>query len=248
MRGVFRFRTELLQNERKAGYLDVYTREKQLFAQLAFAFYRNAALARAEEVVHGRRLIGTMRTALRMLREAAGERALRRKMLFSHFRQFCAERDQKTESERSAFVRYVTNLKKKVFTALNSKLDQTLAQEVMLEALARVNVQRAGFNVVVRGTLIRVRDQVRAESFSDQRTLHMACQKMVDVMGWHGCCAEKVHKIDDTYHAQEAFRCISFSHRVIADAIPRLRFLQVCRQQRNALKNIMISTYAHLNQ
>ena len=59
-----------------------------------------------------------------------------------------------------------------------TKLNQTLLREVMLEALTRTHVQLAGFNVVIRGTLIRVRDYVRAENFSDRRVLLGVCRRL----------------------------------------------------------------------
>ena len=48
----------------------------------------------------------------------------------------------------------------------------------MMEAVTRTNTQYAGFNVVVRGTLIRVRDEARAENFSDRRILRSALHRL----------------------------------------------------------------------
>lgn len=248
VRKIFDVRKVLLAKERKTGYLDVYVREKALFTNVTFAFYRNAGLARAEEVVHGRWLIHTMQTAMRMLREALGTRRLQRRVVFEYFREFCAERLQNGEFERTAFLHYVSGLKRRTLGALNGKLDQTLLKEVMLEAVVRTHAQRAGFNVVVRGTLIRVRDQARAEHFSDRRVLRSVCKKLLGALERRDICAQGVREIDQKYHTREALRCISFSRRVIADAVPRLQFLQVCRKQRSTLEGVMIRTYKHLNQ
>ena len=50
-----------------------------------------------------------------------------------------------------------------------------------MEAVTRAHTQYTGFNVVIRGTLIRVRDEAWAENFSDRRILRGTLHRLYEI-------------------------------------------------------------------